>query len=265
MWTTPGGAQAYVPGGASTSSSPIRTVSVPFEDVERVEQLAVGVRGRAARPRLDRDLGEREEARCRLPGRLEEGGRRAHLVGRALAGAQDGAAARLLRPVDVDAVEGAGLAADDGAEEGGEAAVGCVDVEEAHAAAARVREGVDDAGGRDGCRAGGGGDAGLAADRELELALEDVEGVGVVLVVVGTGACVVRRCVVLDQAELGPGRLDQVGAGLPLQQLAFTRPVDGRLAHLHSPVNSRGTPLPPPAFQRNEERRACLCRTVPEA
>ena len=105
------------------------------------------------------------------------------------------------------------LPADGGAEEVGEVGVGSVDVEEANSAAARVRERVDDAGRRDDRRPGGGDDAGLAADGELELALEDVEGVGVALVVVRARARVVRAGVVLDQAELGPRDLDEVRAG----------------------------------------------------
>ena len=161
------------------------------------------------------------------------------LVGRALAWAEDGAAAGLLRPVDVDAVEGRALAADGGAEVVGEAGVGCVDVEEADASAARVREGVDDAGRRDHRRPGGGGDAGLAADRELELALEDVEGVGVALVVVRARAGVVRAGVVLDQAELGPRHLDEVRAVLAPQQLALVRPVHDRLVHPTPPLPAR--------------------------
>ena len=236
----------------------------PLEDVERVEQLAVGVGWGAARARLDGHLGEREEARGRLTGRLEEGGGRPDLIGRSLAGAEDGAAAGLLWPVDVDAVERARLPPDGGAQEVGEVGVGSVDVEEANSAAARVRERMDDTGWRDDGRPGGGDDAGLAADGELELALEDVEGVGVALVVVRARTRVVRAGLVLDEAELGPRDLDEVRPVVALEELALIRPVDDRLIHL-PPVNSRGTPLPPPAFQRNDEERACLCRTVPEA
>ena len=222
----------------------------PFEDVERVEQLPVGVRGRAARPRLDRDLGEGEGAGGRLPRRLEDGGRGPDHVGRALALPEDGALAGLLRPVDVDAVERGVLAARARAKEVGKAGVGSVDVEEAGPPAAVAREGVDVPGRHDHRRPGA-AEVRLAAERELELALEEEERIRVALVEVGGGARVGRPGVVLDEAELGPRDLDEVDAVLALEPLALTGPADdrlGSLCHL-DPRLTLGAPRPTTRFR----------------
>ena len=103
-----------------------------------------------------------------------------------------------------------------------------MDVEEAHRAWARIREGVDDAR-RHGDEGSWAGAMGLLADPELELALEDVERVDVQLVEVRPRAFVVGPALVLEEVHLLPGALDEELAVLVLDQLAFAGTGDDRL------------------------------------
>ena len=249
VWTVPGGAQAYVPGGASSSSSPSRTDSVPSRTKNESSIFRWKWGGGPAVPGWI-VTSAREGAGGRLPGCLEDGGRGPGDEGRALTGPEDGALAGILRPVDVDAVERGVLAARARAEEVGEAGVGGVDVEEAGPPAAVAREGVDVPGRHDHRRPGA-TEVPLAAERELELALEEEERIRVALVEVGGGARVGRPGVVLDEAELGPRDLDEVDAVLALEPLALAGPADDRLGsvcHL-DPRLTLGAPRPTTRFR----------------
>ena len=95
---------------------------------------------------------------------------------------------------------------------------GRVDVEEARASGAGVPEAVPHPrrSGDEGARPGA---KGLVAERELELAFEDVERVGVLRVDVRVDGAELGRALELDHLELRPLRLDDelsVLAGYPL-------------------------------------------------
>jgi len=82
----------------------------------------------------------------------------------------------------------------DASHEGGEAAVGCVDCEPARGAVAGGAEGVGDLRWDGDESAGGDRDRlGLAPDLEGQLALEYIEGVGVLVVSVRAGYLFARR------------------------------------------------------------------------
>ena len=132
-----------------------------------------------------------------------------------------------------------------------------MDVEEAGPPASVAREGVDVSGRHDDRRPRA-TEVLLAAERELELALEEEERVRVPLVEVGGSARVGRPRVVLDEADLGPRDLDEVDAVLALEPLALTGPADDRLGnvcHL-DPQLTLGAPRPTTRFRAYSRDRA---------
>jgi len=101
-----------------------------------------------------------------------------------------------------------------------EAVRGRVNVEEASVARSWVAEAVANSR-RSGDVGAGAGVDGLVADRELELALEDVEGVDLVGVDVRRDRAELRIARELDHFELGALRLDDEVAVLTGDRLAL--------------------------------------------
>ena len=182
-------------------------LGLALQDVERVDVVVVHVRVRPVKSGSRAKLDDRELLAAHLD-RREQRLARQRL---ALAGLDhDGVVGRLpAARLRVDAVEAALLAAVAGAQVVREAAVRRMEVQEA--GRHRRAEAVDDARRRADAPARADDDL-LVVDEDPHLALEDVEGVGVVLVVVRVGPGPRRPEVGLRDAELLEGRLQHDAA-----------------------------------------------------